>query len=465
MSGTSDTAFRVADRLRTEPPWDLFAERVRRFELHFNGRALEMARGPITVEGFGVRVFRARGEKTGVGFQASTDVSEEGIRTAAEEAGVIAGFSEFPSKRVDLPVSGTLGAPKVEVRDPQLWDHPIESLQEYVRALFGEFEGKKDVTPSFGSVRATLTESSLANSAGLRTSYAHTTVEFEVAVKAFGGPEGPPPGEYWVNDSSRRLEADRLPGLVQAWCRFARDVREAKPTPSGDLPVVLPAAILSGILPLVLGFRFTGGARLRELAPKLGDPVAAPSVTIHDDGLVPWAIASGPVDDEGTPQRRRALLSRGVTSELLYDALHAGAFETASTANAVRIPSAFRDWRRFLRAPHAGSTTLVVEPGQGGTDAELVEAAGDGVWVQQLGWAHPDPISTAFGGELRIGYRIRHGRLAEPIRGGTVGGIVLAPPGAHSLLRDVAAVGSQGTLSETISTPSLLVRPLTVAGS
>jgi TldD protein len=465
MKGIADTAHRVADRLRAEPPWDVFAERSRRFELHLNGRTLEMARGPITVEGFGVRVFRVRGEKTGVGFQASTDVSEEGIRAARERAEAIAGFSEFPSKRIDLPAADVRGPPKVEIRDPHLWDRPMESLQEYVSTLLAAFEGKGDVTPSFGSVRATLTETSLANSAGLSTSYAHTTIEFEIAVKASGGPEGAPPGEYWVNDSSRRLETDRLPGLVEEWCRFARDVRRAKQPPSGELPVILPAATLSGILPLVFGFRFTGRARLREIAPKPGDPMAAPAITIHDDGLVPWAIASGPVDDEGTPQRRRTLIARGTASELLYDTLHAGAFGTTTTGSAVRTPLFFRDWRRFLHAPDATATTIVVEPGAGGSDAELVEVAGDGVWVQQLGWAIPDGISTAFGGELRIGYRIRNGKLAEPIRGGTVGGIVLAPPGARSLLNDVAAIGSRGTLSETISTPSLLIRPLTVAGS
>jgi TldD protein len=465
MSESTDTAFQVADRLRTESPWDVFAERARRFELHLNGRALEMARGPITVEGFGVRVFRSRGEKTGVGFQASTDLSEEGIRAAASEADTIAAFSNFPTRRVDLPAEGTSAAAGVEVRDPDLWDRPMESLLEYARALFAAFEGKNDVTPSFGSIRATLTESSLANSTGLRTSFAHTTVEFEVAIKAFGGPEGPPPGEYWVNDSSRRLELDRLPGLVEEWCRFARDVRRARPTPTGELPVILPAATLGGILPLVLGFRFTGGARLREIAPKSGDPVAAAPVTIYDDGLVPWAIASAPVDDEGAPQRRRTLISRGSASGLLYDSLHAGAFGTSTTGSAIRNSRLFRDWRRFVYPPIGTATTLVVEPGNGGTDEELVEAARDGVWVQQLGWAIPDAISTAFGGELRIGYRIRNGKLAEPIRGGTVGGVVLAPPGARSLFHDIAAIGSKATLSETVWTPSLLVRPLTVAGA
>ena len=465
MSEAAGTAFRVADQLRTESPWEVFAERARRFELHLNGRALEMARGPITVEGFGLRLFRSQGDKTGVGFQASTDLSEAGIREAVTQAGTIAAFSHFPTRGVDLPGAGTAALVSVDIRDPILWDRPMEALLEYARGLFAAFDGKHDVTPSFGSIRATLTECSIANSAGLHTAFAHTTVEVEVAVKAFGGPEGPPPGEYWVNESSRRLEPGLLPARVEEWCRYARDVRRAQPTPSGDLSVILPAGTLSGILPFVLGFRFTGRARLREVAPKSGDPVGTASLTVHDDGLVPWAVGSAPVDDEGAPQRRRTLISQGVASDLLYDSLHAGAFGTTTTGNALRNDTLIRDWRRFVHAPLAAATTIVVKPGSGGSDEELIEAAGEGVWVQQLGWAIPDVLTTAFGGELRIGYRIRNGKLAEPIRGGTVGGIVLGPPGSRSMLHDLAAIGSKGTVSEAVCTPSLLVRPLTVAGA
>ncbi len=95
---------------------------------------------------------------------------------------------------------------------------------------------------------------------------------------------------------------------------------------------------------------------------------------------------------------------------------------------------------------------------------ELLETAKVGIWVQQLGWASPDPISGAFGGEIRIGYRIRGGKLAEPIRGGIVGGLVLGAAGAPSLLNGIEAVGKTLELSESVAAPSILVRPLSVAG-
>ncbi|MGD0250973.1 MAG: TldD/PmbA family protein [Thermoplasmata archaeon] len=469
MSGhgaSSDTALRLADRMRSEAPWELFAERIRRYEVHWNGRRIEMIRGPIVLEGYAVRLFRSRDSKTGVGFQASTDLSDEGLRTATADAEGLTQYSEFPTKKVELPSSAPHSTTSVDIRDPGLWDRPAEYLGEYVETLFRAFDGKRDVAPSFGSVRATLSETSLANSFGLRTAHADTSIDFEIAVKAFGGPEGPPPGEYWVNDTTRKLEPSQLPEEVEQWCRYARDVRQATQPPTGDLPVLLPASVSSGILPMVMGFQFTGFARLRKIAPDLGRTVGVEGLSVHDDGRVPWAIGSSPVDDEGTPQRRRTLIAKGAVSELMYDALHAGAFDVPRTGNAVRgMEFGFRDWKRFLHRPQGTATTLVIDPGPGGTDVELIEAAGDGVWVQQLGWAMPDTISTAFGGELRIGYRIRHGKLAEPVRGGTVGGVVLSPPGAPSMLASIAAIGSTPTLTNGVQMPTLLIRPLTVAGS
>jgi predicted Zn-dependent protease len=318
---------------------------------------------------------------------------------------------------------------------------------------------------SFGAIRTTRLRTSIANSFGLRAQYRHTLVEVELAVKAFGGPEGAPPGEYWVNDATRRLATDRLGSDVEAWCRYASDVRRAVAPPTGELAVVLPPGVLSGILPQVLGFRLSGAGRLRKVSPEVGSTLAAEGLTLSDDGRYPWGIGSGPFDAEGTPSQRSPLIEGGTLRGLLYDALHAGAFGASSTGSAVRAGFGPHPWLKFRNAPVPGSSTLVVAEGSAGSDAELCEAAGDGLWVQQLGWASPDAVSGAYGGEVRIGYRIRAGKLAEPVRGGIVGGLAIAPSGKPSLLANVAAIGGRVELCEGLATPPLLIRPLTVAGT
>jgi predicted Zn-dependent protease len=460
----SDLAYRVADRLKTDGPWDVIGERSTRFEVHLQGTTVELERGPITIEGYGVRLFRRHGDGLGTGFQASTDLSPEGIRAVVEDAETTARHSEFPARSVELPSGGKPPA-EVLVVDPRLWADPAGAVGAYVDALLRPFEGRKGVVPSFGSVKATLTELSFANSAGLKVSFPLTSAELELGVKAFGGPEGAPPGEFWVTRSTRRLEPETAARSVDAWCRYAADVRHAVTPPNGDQAVIVPPDVLSGILPQVLGFRFTGAARLRKIAPEVGAVVAAGRVTIRDDGCYPWGPRSAPYDDEGSPRETCALIERGSVANLLYDALYASAFATRSTGSGVRTTVGPTADLRFAHRPSPGGSTLVVAPGDGGTTDELVEAAGEGILVTQLGWANPNPISGAFGGEIRIGYRIRGGKLAEPVRGGTVGGVVLAPPGSPSMLANAEAIGRELELSDHLAAPAVLVRPLSVAGS
>ncbi len=460
----NDLAQRAADHIKAEPPWDVLGERQRRFELHLQGTEVETERGPLTVEGYGVRLFLPRNGQLGVGFQASTDVSADGVATCVADARTVAKTAEFPAKKVDLPTGGGHGS-EVPIVDEKLWADPLGALRAYVAELQAAMRGRSGVVVSFGSVRAILSEVSIANSSGLKASYASTSIALELAVKAFGGPEGAPPGEYWVTDSFRRLEPNLLRGAADDWCRYAADVRRAKSPPTGDLPVVLPTDVLSGILPPVLGSRLSGSMRLRKIAPEVGTVVGADSLTIRNEGDYPWANGSSPYDDEGTAKSQQPLIEHGKVTGHLYDLLHASALGARPTGTAVRSAPGPSGRLRFAHAPGTAPSTIVVHGGKGGTTAELVEAAHDGVLVTQLGWAFPDPVSGAFGGEIRIGYRIRNGKLAEPVRGGTVGGSALAPPGSPSVLASVQAIGSQATLTEGLASGAFLVRPLTVAGA
>ena len=459
-------AARLGDRVRaTAGPWEVYAERARRYEVHFNGTSIELVRGPIIVEGYGIRLFRPKGKETGVGYQASTDLSDDGVRAAIADAEEVSHVSRFPAQDPALPAS-TGAAAGPELVDPALWSDPARSLDDFAAKLFASFEGRAGVVPSFGSAKATLAEISIANSRGLDTAYAHTIVETEIGVKSFGGPEGRPPGEYWVTGTSRRVEADRLPALVDDWARYARDARNAASPPTGQIPVVLPPDVSEGFIPAVIGFKLGAVAALRELAIPAGTRVGGDDLTIYDDGTVDWAVGSAPIDDEGTPRVARPVVVNGRAAAPMSDVLHARALDSTSTGNAGR-GDRFRSiaaWGRFHHAPSPRLSTAVIPPGSGGSDAELVEQVEDGIWVQQIGWAQPDILTGRFGGEIRIGYRIRHGKLAEPVRGGVVGGMVIGPEGTASLFSGLSARGSKSQLVPGLSTPTLVVQTLSVSG-
>ena len=460
----SDLAARVASSIRLAAPWEVLAEHATRYEVHLQGRRVEVERGPITVDGYGVRVLRPRSGKLGTGFVASTDLSPAGIADAAHTAEATTQHTEFPAKSVELPSTGG-SAPGMPIVDPRLWSEPARTVRDYAETVLRAFDGRRGVAPSFGSVKVLLSEVSLTNSAGLNVSYPSTLAELELAVKADGEGEGRPPGEFWVTSATRRLDGERTAREVDDWCRYASDVRRAVAPPSGEQAVILPTDVLQGIVPPVVGFRFTGAARLRKIAPEIGAIVGARNLTIRDEGDYPWSVGSSPYDDEGRGRGRQSLIEAGAVKGLLYDTLYGAAFSTPSTGNALRGDPGPNSRLRFTGAPGPGPSTLVIDAGDGGSLEELAEQAGDGILVTQLGWARPDAISAVFGGEIRIGYRIRGGKIAEPVRGGTVGGTVLAPKGMPSVLADVEGIGSQTQMVEELVSPPLLVRTLTVAGS
>lgn len=461
------TAMRVAERLRNRvaEPWEVFGERILRYELHLNGARIEMRRAPVALEGYGLRFFRPVDESLAVGTAAGTDLSDAGVDAQVARAEATTAYSRFPARKVELP--GPSGAgPSVEVVDHQLWDHPVESLERLSAALLRPLEGRTDVVPSFGSVRVSLFESTLANSEGLQRRHAHTVLELEFAVKAMGGPEGAAPGEYWSNQRHRTLPEERgVEEMIRRWARLAEDMRHAKTPSSAATRVVLPPAVLGDILPAIVGFRLSGPAQLRKMMPPLETRVGAEALTVHDHGLLPYAVGSAPFDDEGVPQARRSLIERGVLKGSLQDLLHASALSAPGGGNGRRDSQLFPSWFHFAQGVTAGPTTLEVAPGSGGSDEELMEALGEGIWVDQLGYAFPDPVSGSFGGELRAAYRVRGGKRAEALRGGTLGGVVFAAQGTDSLLHQVAAIGSRTELVGALQTPPWIVAGMTVAGS
>jgi TldD protein len=465
MSGPDALAARLGDALkgRTEGPWEIYAERARRFELHLAGDRIEMRRGPIEVEGFGLRLFRPAARKVGVGFAASTDCSEASVRLAAEEAERTGPLAPSPAQQVELPAPIQGALPSVQSSDPTLTKDPEAALESYVRTLLEPVGPRPRVVPSFGSVRASLVEVSIANSLGLSSSYARTMVDLEFAVQTGGGAEGRPPAEYWVTRRLQGVPSSGVASEVQGWCRRAEDTGRAVLPPTDLTELLIPPEILADVLPPILGFRLGGEASLRKMAPVVGSAVAFEGVQITDDGLRDGASASAPVDEEGSPRRSTPLIRNGKAEALLYDRIHAAALGASTTGNGSRDSTLFPVWLRFTAAPSVEPTTLVLAHGDGGTDAELAESVGEGILLDQLGYAFPDAETSAFGGEIRLAYRIRGGKIAEPLRGGTVGGFTFGPAPTPPLLPSIVGLGSSVKLVGRLSAPTIRVRGFPIA--
>jgi PmbA protein len=243
---------------------------------------------------------------------------------------------------------------------------------------------------------------------------------------------------------------------TEAADRASSMIGAAKPV-SRSCPVVLDPTVAASFVGLI-GAALGADAVQRGRSPfagRLGEELAGEALALHDDGRDPDGLASAPFDGEGVPRRRTALIEDGRLRAFLYDTYTANrAGSVASTGNASR-PG-------YRSQPRVSASNLVVAPGAL-SFAELLEAAGEGVFVTDVAGLHSgvNPVTGVFSVGAS-GRAIRDGELAEPLREFTIAGDLVA------MLGGVRAAGREARwvpFGGSVRTPPLLIGEMAVSGS
>ncbi len=237
--------------------------------------------------------------------------------------------------------------------------------------------------------------------------------------------------------------------------RATEMIGSSKPA-SRSCPVVLDptvAASFVGLLGRAVGADAVQRGR-SPLAERLGEEVAAEAFVLSDDGLDPAGFATAPVDAEGTPRRRTALIEAGRLQTYLYDSYTARRGGARTTGNAGR--SGYRS------PPAVSASNLIVAPGSASLE-QLLREAGDGVYINDVAGLHSgvNPVTGVFSVGAS-GRAIAAVALAEPLREFTIASDLV------SMLRAVRAAGSESRwvpFGGSVSTPPLLIGEMTVSGS
>jgi TldD protein len=187
-------------------------------------------------------------------------------------------------------------------------------------------------------------------------------------------------------------------------------------------------------------------------------------VTVVDDGSLHERRGSLTIDDEGTPTGRTTLIEDGILVGYLQDRLNARLMGVAPTGNGRR--------ESFAHAPMPRMTNTFM---LGGKDdpGELVERVKDGIYAKSFGGGQVDITSGKFVFGCTEAYRIRDGKLAEPLKGATLIG------DGPTVLTRVQGIGNDLALDEGVGIcgkggqsvpagvgqPTLLIEGLTVGGT
>jgi TldD protein len=242
---------------------------------------------------------------------------------------------------------------------------------------------------------------------------------------------------------------------------------ESVAAPAGEMPVVLGPGWPGVLLHEAVGHGLEGDFNRKgtsAFSGKIGERVAAPGVTVIDDGAMLQRRGSLTIDDEGTPTRRTVLIEDGILKGYLQDRLNARLMGMEPTGNGRR--------ESFAHAPMPRMTNTFM---LGGNDnpAELVERVSDGIYAKSFGGGQVDITSGKFVFSCTEAYRIRGGKIAEPIKGATLIG------DGPTVLTRVKGIGNDLALDEGIGVcgkggqsvpagvgqPTLLIEGLTVGGT
>ena len=242
---------------------------------------------------------------------------------------------------------------------------------------------------------------------------------------------------------------------------------EARPAPAGEMDVLLGPGWPGILLHEAVGHGLEGDFHRKKTSVftgMMGSRVAAPGVTIVDDGTIPDRRGSITIDDEGTPSHSTTLIEDGILVGLMQDRMNARLMGVAPTGNGRR--------QSHAHAPMPRMTNTYMLSGDKHPE-EIQRSIKRGLFAKSFGGGQVDITSGKFVFSCTEAYLIEDGRITMPVKGATLIGA-----GADALTR-ISMVGNDMALDPGVGTcgkqgqgvpvgvgqPSLRIDRLTVGGT
>jgi len=385
-------------------------------------------------QGFGLRA--VAGEATG--YAHSDEISEASLKRAADAAAAVArGYS------------GTLAAaPSGTNRRLYGDDNPLGSpgFDAKVRLLQDVDAYARAKDTRVRQVSASLAGSwkvvDILRPDGRRVRDVRPLVRFNVSV-VVGDGDRQETGTYGMGGRhgyAFAFATDSWEHAVDEAVRQALVNLDAIPAPAGTFDVVLGPGWPGILLHEAVGHGLEGDFNRKKtsaFAGLMGEMVAAPGVTVVDDGTLAEARGSITVDDEGTPSSRTVLIEDGRLVGYMQDRQNARLMGVASTGNGRR--------QSYAHAPMPRMTNTIMLGGAH-DPGEILASVKDGIYAVAFGGGQVDITSGKFVFSCTEAYRVQNGRVGAPVKGA-----MLIGNGPDALTR-VRMVGNDMELDRGVGT-------------
>ena len=268
-------------------------------------------------------------------------------------------------------------------------------------------------------------------------------------------------------DLERLLTPEHAQQLVSDAVDQALINLEAVDCPAGEMPVVLASGWPGVLLHEAVGHGLEGDFNRKGssfYSGKMGEQVAAPGVTVVDDGTLADRRGSLTIDDEGHPTQRNVLIEDGILKGYMQDKLNARLMDVAATGNGRR--------ESYAHLPMPRMTNTFMEAGDA-SQADMIASVKKGVFAVNFGGGQVDITSGQFVFAASEAYLIEDGQVTAPVKGATLIGHGPEVMSAISMIGDDVALdtgigvcGKNGqSVPVGVGQPSLKIDRLTVGGT
>jgi TldD protein len=266
--------------------------------------------------------------------------------------------------------------------------------------------------------------------------------------------------QHFVSEHNWQQQADEA--LRQALINL-----ESIPAPAGEMTVVLGPGWPGVLLHEAVGHGLEGDFNRKKVSAfsnLLGKRVAAPGVTIIDEGSIPDRRGSLNIDDEGTPTERTVLIEDGILCSYMQDKMNARLMGHKPTGNGRRESYAHQPLPRMTNTYMLGGDK---------NPSDIIASVKKGLYAVNFGGGQVDITSGKFVFSTTEAYLIENGQVTSPVKGATLIG------NGPDILTKVSAIGNDSTLDPGVGNcgkngqnvpvgvgqPTLLIDSFTVGGT